>query len=109
MSLLLLTVVSLLAGAGLAAPHGETDKRDNWRPCQTKQVYKDVVVSPPYYGDWVLANAIECTSGEDNNCEIVNGYSHTVTVEKSVSGSFGGGLDLGKIASAGFDAGFSYA
>ncbi|KAI1843845.1 hypothetical protein JX265_003741 [Neoarthrinium moseri] len=107
-SFVTVTLVSLLAGAGLAAPHIELNTRDKWVPCPSRQEYKDVVVSAPYYGDWVLANAIECTSGDQNNCEIVNGYSHTVTVEKSVSGSFTGGLDLGKIASAGFDAGFSY-
>lgn len=104
MSFYKFSVLSLLVGAGLAAPALEKKDDHSSLTCGD-YIYKDVT-SEQYLGDWFLANALSCTSGKES-CEITQAYANGMSVETSIGGGAGSGLDLGKIASLGAEVGFS--
>lgn len=106
MSLYKFSVLSLLMTVGLAWPTMEK-KDDHSSLLCGDRIYKDVK-SEQFLGDWFLANALSCTSGT-GSCEISQAYANGMSVETSIGGGAGTGLDLGKIASLGVDIGFNIA
>lgn len=71
--------------------------------------YEVTDVSDPYFTKAEPVGGSSCPQGEGNTCQHQKGYQHSVGITQSVSGGIAGGLNLGKIFSAGASLGYEYA